>query len=630
MKNEAIDLAGDFPAVEMAQWRAAVDRALSRDPDALSAAEREALFNRKLVTQTYDGIAIQPLYRPDDAPATRLGLVGRGVIAAAANGGGTHPGGWDVRSRVQLEGDGAATAVRARGELEGGASSLLLETAGFDADVDLLDRALDGVHLDLAPVVLDSGDRFGAWGRALAALWQRRGIAPAAGGNLGADPLGHLARCADWPRATRLLDECRELAREVGDHAGIASVVADATPYHEAGGSDVEELGCALATGVEYLRLLVGAGLDVDTALARIELRLAATSDQFLTIAKLRAARLAWDRIAAVAGAGAARPSLALHAQMSRAMQTRYDPWVNLLRGTVACFAAGIGGATAVTVDPFDAVSRGTASHLGSRMARNTQAVVIDEAHVGRVVDPAGGCWYVESLTEAVAEHAWSWFQEIETHGGMLAALREGVVQRRIAATWQKRQRNIARRRDPITGVSEFPNIAEEIPAPAAAATAPAGLPVVRYAAEFEALRERADAVARQRGARPAVFLATLGPLAEHTPRASFCKNLFEAGGFATLSAGTVDAESVAEHYRASGAAMACLCGSDERYAAEAEAVARALRAAGARRIYLGGAVESLRERLVASGVDEFVVMGCDAVEVLQRAHATLGESADA
>lgn len=634
--DETLALASEFPSVDEAAWRAAVDRALSRDASTLSPEQKEAIFARKLVTKTYDGIDIRPLYTRANTSIDPLGLPGLPPFRRGATPDGSTQDGWDVRARVRVEDDFGATSKRALGELENGASSLLLETGTIRATTSTLERVLEGVYLDLVPIVLE-GPNTGRWANALGTLWGRRGIAPdVAQGCFGYDPIGALATSGRATSLERELEGCVSLAVDTSSrYDSVATIVVDATRYHEAGSSNVEELGCALATGIEYLRLLQDAGLPADDALLQIEFRLAATAEQFTTIAKLRAARILWARVAQVAGATGGRRrrfGLPIHAQSSRAMLTRYDPWVNLLRATVACFAAGVGGATAVTIDPFDAESRGEASALGARMARNTQSLLIDEAHVARVIDPAGGSWYVETLTDQIAAASWAWMQEIERAGGIIAALKAGSIQKRIASTCKDRMRSIARRRDAITGVSEFPNVAEEIPRLERRTVQPRGrlaLPVVRYAEPFETLRARADDAARTTGQRPSVFLATLGSLAEHTPRATFVKNLFEAAGIVAISSGTVDATNVVEQFVASRAPLACICGADERYASEAEAVARALRSAAPRRLYLAGAVEPLQDALRVAGIDEFVIMGCDAIDLLERAQAAAGVSDD-
>ncbi|MEU0065009.1 methylmalonyl-CoA mutase family protein, partial [Streptomyces albidoflavus] len=401
------------------------------------------------------------------------------------------------------------------------------------------------------------------------------------------------------------------LARRAADgYPGVRALTVDALPFHEAGGSAAQELGASLATGLAYVRELTAAGLTLAEAFGQIAFRYAAVADQFLTIAKLRAARRVWARVAEVCGvpeAGAQRQ----HAVTSPVMMTRRDPWVNMLRTTVAALGAGVGGADAVTVLPFDQ-ELGVPDAFARRIARNTSTILIEESHLARVTDPAGGSYYVESLTDQVAEAAWAFFQEIERAGGQAKALRAGLVGERLAATWAERSAKLARRKEPVTGVSEFPNLAEKLPERTPAPVPPAGgLPRVRRDEAFEALRARSDTHLAATGSRPKVFLAALGPAAAHTARVTFAANLFQAGGIEPVhDPVTVTAETVAEAFAASGASVACLCSSDALYAEEAEPVAAALKAAGAGQVLLAGKGEF-------GGVDRQVYAGCAAVDLL-------------
>ncbi|TAK71280.1 MAG: methylmalonyl-CoA mutase [Actinomycetota bacterium] len=620
---ETLPLAGEFPAATDEQWRALVTGVLSRgkpgladDPDALATA-----FRRTLVTTTADGIEIAPLYTrgDDDSPDADSGLPGLSPFVRGATATGAVVDGWDVRARHGGP-DPAVVNEEILADLAGGVTSLWLRLGPDGSRLADLPRLLDGVLLDLAGVVLDAGEDFPAAAAALREHWERRGVTPdVVTGSYGADPIGVLARTGDAD-LDRLLPAAAALAvQAVADGGGVRAIVADGLPYHEAGGSDAEELAAAVATGVAYLRALTDAGLSVDEAFGQVEFRLATSADQFLGIAKLRAHRRLWARVADVSGATAAAGAARQHAVTSSVMLSRRDPWVNLLRTTVACFAAGVGGAAAVTVAPFDS-ALGRPDALGRRIARNTSALLLDESGVGRVVDPAGGSPYVESLTDALAERAWQFFTEIERHGGIVAALRSGLVADRLAATWAARTADVARRRIPLTGVSEFPDIGETLlPREPVAATVRGGLPQVRLADGFEALRDAADATA-QRGARPAIFLANLGPVSAFTARATFAKNLFEAGGIHADAGTGGDAAAVVAQALADGPpALVCLCSSDAGYAEAAATVARELKAAGVGRVYLAGRpadADALRE----AGVDEFVYAGCDALDVLARA----------
>jgi methylmalonyl-CoA mutase len=301
------------------------------------------------------------------------------------------------------------------------------------------------------------------------------------------------------------------------------------------------------------------------------------------------------------------------HAVTSSVMTTKHDPWVNMLRSTVACFAAGVGGADVVTVQPFDA-ALGLPDAFARRIARNTQSLLVEEGHLARVLDPAGGSWYVESLTEDLAQAAWAWFTEIERAGGLAAALESGLVGERIGAAWSDRAKRLATRKDAITGVSEFPNPAEVLPArrPAAPPLS-GGLPRVRAAEAFEELRDRVEAVEP----RPRVHLATLGPVARHTARATFAANLFGAGGLLT------PAGDGASGFPEAGTTVACICGTDADYAAAAAELAAELRSAGATQVWLAGPPS-----LVVDGVDGYVYAGCDALAVLRSALEQLGVQA--
>ncbi|MGW1160192.1 methylmalonyl-CoA mutase family protein [Streptomyces sp. NPDC002519] len=600
LPDEGLSLAAEFPDATLEQWHHLVAGVLRKSGKEVPDAEAE----HALSTALEDGLRTRPLYtRRDHAPDP--GLPGFAPFVRGGRPEGNAPGGWDVRQRHTAADDGAVLT-----DLENGVTSLWLavgESAGIP--VPSLDRALAGVYLDLAPVVLDAGAETEPAARRLLRLYENRGVAAdAARGNLGADPLGHEARTGESYDTAPVAELARLCAAR---YPGLRALTVDALPYHEAGGSAAQELACSLATGVAYLRELAGAGLSIEQACAQLEFRYAATADQFLTIAKLRAARRLFARVAEVCGAPQAGAQLQ-HAVTSPVMMTRRDPWVNMLRTTVATLAAGVGGADAVTVLPFDH-ALGLPDAFARRIARNTSTILIEESHLSRVIDPAAGSWYVERLTDDLAHAAWAFFQEIERSGGQAAALRSGLVGERLAATWSVRSAKLAQRREPVTGVSEFPHLAEEPVVRAPAPEPPSGgLPRVRRDEAFEALRARSDAHLAATGARPRVFLAALGPAAAHTARLTFAANLFQAGGIEPVSEGT---------FEESGAREACLCSSDTVYEERAESAAEELRAAGAQHVFLAGRPGSY------AGADTYVFAGCDAVAVLSATLDRMGVS---
>ncbi|MFF5933993.1 methylmalonyl-CoA mutase family protein [Streptomyces sp. NPDC012508] len=599
LPDDGLSLAAEFSDATREQWQRLVAGVLSKSgKDVEGAAAEDAL-----TTTLEDGLRVRPLYAAGDT-ASDPGFPGFAPFVRSGRPEGNTLGGWDVRQR-HTTADGGAVLT----DLENGVTSLWLVVGEGGMPVSSLGRVLDGVYLDLAPVVLDAGCEVEDAARELLRLYEERGVAKeAARGSLGADPLGFEARTGrsfDFAPVAGLARRCAE------QYPGLRALTVDALPYHEAGGSAAQELGCSLATGVAYLRQLTEAGLSVEQACGQLEFRYAATADQFLTIAKLRAARRLWARVAEVCGAGGAGAQTQ-HAVTSSVMMTRRDPWVNMLRTTVATLAAGVGGAESVTVLPFDH-ALGLPDAFARRIARNTSTILIEESHLSRVIDPAGGSWYVERLTDELAQAGWEFFQGIERTGGQADALRSGRLGRELAATWEARSAKLAKRREPITGVSEFPNLTEKPVVREPATEQPAGgLPRVRRDDAFEALRARSDAHLAATGTRPRIFLATLGPAAAHTARATFAANLFQAGGIEPVMEGT---------FEESGASEACLCSSDALYEEQAEARAEELGSLGARHVFLAG------RPAAHAGVDSYVFAGCDAVAVLSATLDRMGVS---
>jgi methylmalonyl-CoA mutase len=304
-----------------------------------------------------------------------------------------------------------------------------------------------------------------------------------------------------------------------------------------------------------------------------------------------------------------------------------------MLRATMATFSAGLGGANAVTVLPHT-LALGLPDAFARRVGRNTQLILLEESNLAKVSDPAAGSGGIESLTQKLCEAAWSLFQEIERAGGAFSALQQGLIQASVAATRKAREANIARRKDVLTGASEFANLHEAaVAVEGVKAVTPASegsaairfepLPAIRLATPFERLRDRSDRTLKETGKRPAVFLGNLGTAADFTARATFARSFFEAGGIEAIdSEGFSDPAALAAAWRASGAKLACLCSSNKVYAQQAIAAAQALRSAGARHIYLAGHPTGEQEAaLRAAGLSEFIFAGCDALALLQKAY---------
>ena len=680
MIDQQFKLLDDFAPVDYQTWRAVVEQDLKGAP-----------FDKKLITHTYEGIELHPVYTRRDWPADGdpSGFAGFDPFTRGRDAIGGTTCGWDIRQE-HAHPDVKATNRAILTDLERGCTSVQVRLdvagrGGFDpdtADADALGRdgvmihqlsdlekALDGVHLEMCGVGLEAGAAFKPAAAMLAALWAKQGVdTKVARGSFNADPLSVLARDGFLPYSIESgLSQLAELAAwTAGRYPGVTAVRVGSAPYHHAGATAVQDLAISMATGVAYLRAMTGAGLSVEGAADTMLFNYAVGTNFFLAASKLRAARKLWARVLEACGAGPDRRGMKMHVKTSKRVITQRDPWVNMLRNTACCFAGAVAGAEVITTYPFD-TAVGQPDDLSRRIARNTQIILLEESHLNTVIDPAGGCWFVESLTDELASKAWALFQDIEGRGGMVEALRSGWVGEQIDSAFAPRLKNIARRRDAVTGVSEFPNVGEKpverrepdlgalreaarrcicdkpIAEPsmdglvrafgeacgmigrASRAAWGAGEPEtiaalapMPYARPFEELRDAADLAAEGAG-RPKVFLANLGPVAHFTARATYAKNFFEAGGFEVVgNDGFTEADDAAAAFTASGANIAVICSSDKLYPKMVPATAPALKQAGARTVILAGAPGEAEGAYREAGVDRFIFMKCDVLGTLR------------
>ena len=614
--REKPPLAANFAPATREDWRKLVDAVLKGAP-----------FER-LRSTTYDGLAIEPL------AARRADAQPRSGRRGAAP--------WQALARIDHP-DAAEANAAALHELENGAGGLALVFAGavgdhgfgLPANERTLGRVLEGVdlgagiavELDLTPPAEAVIDAALASGRVLSP--------PASNLRVGRDPLGAMASAGGGAR--RWSEEAPHFARRLAALAreGVAGpqAAADGRVIHNAGGSEAQELAFVLAVATAYLRALEAEGVALDAARRMLFFRLCADADQFLTMAKFRALRKLWARVE-VSCALAPAPAL-VSAETAWRMLAARDPHVNILRATIAVVAAALGGADAITVLPFTA-ARGLPDAFARRIARNTQLILLEESHLAKVADPAAGSGAVEDLTDELCGAAWKLFQEIEAAGGAAAALENGLIQRNVAAIRAERAAAVARREEALTGVSIFPDLDEPVvpvlasipPSPRRAAPEQMfePLPAIRLAEPFEALRDASDRFLARTGARPKIFLASLGTAADFTARATFASNFFAAGGIEAVNRESDSPPALASAFKASGVALACLCSSDSIYEREGTAAAGALKAAGARHIYLAGRPGNREAALRAAGVQSFIFEGCDALATLKGAHDIVAE----
>jgi methylmalonyl-CoA mutase len=612
-----------------ARWRTAVAGVLAKSTRR-DVADIEALGpepERMLETPTYEAFAIRALYTAlDELPEPPL--PGEWPFLRGADALRDVKSGWKVTEAVPANraagvvADDVNSAVLAG--LAEGVSALLVRVGESGVTPAQLEKVFDGVYLSMAPVILDAGAEYRAAGAAILELVGRvepdqREILSV---DLGADPL--TAALSERPAPT--LADVVEMATRVADNVGVRAITIDGPAFHNLGANATWELAGSIAAAVSYLRHLTESGLPAAKALAQISFRLAADDDQFLTIAKVRALRWLWARVAEVVGAPDSGAAV-VHAETSLPMMTQRDPWVNMLRTTLAAFGAGVGGADTVLVFPFDVAIKGgfpgMATSFARRMARNIQLLLLEESHVGRILDPAGGSWFVEDLTNELAHQAWATFQAVERRGGFSVAT--DYIAGEIADIAAKRADDIAHRTTAITGVNAYPDITEPaLPQSNSSQSTFATGKVIRYAAEFEALRDRSDAYLARAKSRPQVLLLPLGPVAEHNIRTTFACNLLASGGIEAINPGTVDADEVARAVTDAGSpAVAVICGTDTRYRSEASAAVAAARSAGVSHVCLAGPQQAVAE--AEHRPDEFLTATMNAVEALSGLLDRLG-----
>ena len=618
-ETDDLPLAADFAPASRDDWRKLADGVLKGAPF------------EKLVGKTYDGLRIDPIYER-----------ARNAMTIPARTAGSP---WQIMQRVDHP-DAAIANAQALHDLENGATGLTIVFAGANGargfglppTKEALARVLDGVYLDAGiGIEFEIGPQSRDMGQHLAELLAARKIPPSAVNvRFGLDPIGgggvRGSSHGSWDSIAKVFgDKIAKLAK-LGFRGPFAP--ADGRVIHDAGGSEAQELAYVLAVGVTYLRALEAAGIALDDARRMIYARLSADADQFLTMAKFRALRLLWARVEQ--SCELTSQPLFIAADTAWRMLTQRDPDVNMLRATIAAFSAGLGGANSINVLPHT-LALGLPDAFARRVARNTQLVLLEESNLDKVSDPAAGSGGIETLTRQLCEAAWAQFQNIESAGGPFAALERNIIQTKVAAMRDARDVNIAKRKDVLTGASEFPNLHEKTPAVLDAKPVTAlspeeivirfdALAPIRLAAPFETLRDLSDRLLKTSGKRPAIFLANLGTAADFTARATFAKSFFETGGIEAIDTeGFSDPAALAAAFKSSGAALVCLCSSDKVYAVGAEAAAKALHDAGAKHIYLAGRPGELEAALRTAGVGEFIFAGGDALAMLKTAYKRLG-----
>ncbi|RRR70593.1 MAG: methylmalonyl-CoA mutase [Candidatus Viridilinea halotolerans] len=696
-----------FAPASYDEWRAAAEKTLKGVP-----------FEKKLLTKTYEGLQLQPIYNAADVAELPqvASLPGQAPFLRGTHAAGYLARPWMVAQELPYPTAGAVNQA-AREDLPRGLTMLhvVLDEAsrhGFDPDqvpapivglrgtslassADIM-ALLEGVDLAKTPLRITTGSS----GLPLLALLLAAHLCDPAQlrGGLLMDPIGLLAAhgALQGPLAQNYDELAALTAWAIANAPHLQTIEVASYAYHNAGASAVQDLAFALASGVAYLRAMQERGLDVNSVAPRMQFAFAVGAPFFIEVARLRAARMLWARIVAAFGGDEQAQRMHIHARTSAWTKTRNDAHNNMLRSTAEAFAAVMGGCDSLHVSPFDEVL-GLPDAFSRRIARNVQVILQEECSFGRIIDPAGGSWTVEKLTDAIAREGWALFQEVERQGGMVAALAADFPQAQIKATRDERFNQIALRRDVIIGANMFVNLKEQQPTarpvdcealqvergvemghlraardaqalksaladvagsapqewitgavaaarlgatlgelaltlrgPASPTNCISPLRAQRAAEQFEELRSNAEQYAARTGSRPTVFLAGMGPLAQHKARADFAAGFCEAGGFAVISgSGFTTPEEAAQAAQDSGATIVVICAPDDQYPAIVPPLTNLLKTANAATtVILAGYPTDQIEAHRAAGVDEFIHLRANCYAILARLQQLKGVAA--
>lgn len=636
------NLFAEFPAVSTDAWMAAVEKDLKGGD-----------FEKRLVWKTYEGLALRPFYREED-------LIGLDWLQSSLPGEAPYVRGakradnlWEVRQDI-LNADLKEANTQALRALDRGANGIALTTQvvngkvrgqNIQSQADLA-TVLKGVWIDAAPVHFDWGMQSPVALKLYTAYAASQGVASSAlQGSFGFDPLADLAQGGSVGlSADSIKSAAAQMIKDVQTTApGMRAITVQAHVYHNAGAQIAQEIAYALAAGVEYISAAVNAGISAVDAVKSIGFSFSVGSLYFLEIAKFRVFRLLWSAVLEQFGVNEGMSHI--HAQTSKWSMTVFDPNVNMLRGTTQAMSATIAGVDALTVLPYDCAFR-EPNEFSYRISRNVQLLLMHEAGFDKIVDPSAGSWYIEKITEGLAEQAWKIFQGVEAQGGLLAALQAGTVQEAIAKVKASRAKNISARKDVFLGTNSYPNLLEnmaaEIKAPvenalkadsvlttqvATDAICVKALQAYRGAELFEQIRLATERFVLAGNKKPTVYLWTQGSLAMRKARATFAQNFFGCAGYEVIEGpgfNTV-AEGV-EVVSKLNPEVVVLCSSDDEYAALVPEICQALQTKAVK--ILAGAPGDKEADYKAAGIADFIHMRTNAADFLSAFQVQLGVQA--
>jgi methylmalonyl-CoA mutase len=669
-----INLTADFKTPTYEEWKNAALQLLKGKP-----------FDKIMLTDTYEDILIKPIYNQDDWQANEA-LPGRPGSLRGARPKGYRQNSW----RILQKSDAANSFVfneQTKEALTNGQNAVYLKVGekGLN-DFSIFNQqdlttALKEIDVEKYPVYIDAGlSSVPLMAMFLNELEAQKVDMEKVSGALFFDPLGILTKQGEFPggleNAFSSLSELIDPLSQKLPKFRLISV--SSVHWLNSGANAVQELAFNLAASAFYIRTFLENHISIDKIAAKLFITFGIGGNFFMEAAKFRAIKPLYYKMMEAFGASENNRKVKLHAETGNWNKTKTDPYVNMLRITTEAFSAVLGGVDALTINPFDHISCGSTA-FSRRVSRNLHYVLKEESNLDKIIDPAGGSWYVESLSETLSQKAWSLFQEIEKAGGMLQALKQGLPQKMVTDVRDQRLENLKTRKDKMIGNNIYANILEEklknenlekntrnqastikegkpsfsldmklqfsamqaafkkgetLPAVLAKLFDPAIVtkldePVLesRAGTLFESLRKAADTFAVKTGSRPKVFLSNMGNLKEYKARADFSTGFFELAGFSVIhNAGFSDNEKALAEFEKTEAKVMVICSTDEKYPAFVEALAQKIKQKNTEtHIVLAGWPKDHIDAFTKAGVDTFIHLKANAYDILYNIQQKLG-----
>jgi methylmalonyl-CoA mutase len=621
---------GEFAETTYEQWKAAAVKALKDVP-----------FEKSMYTRTYEGITLEPLYTRETGEALGVGYLfpGEAPMLRGASAGGYLGALLEAAQDVTSE-SAAETVSLLKHELDHGATTITFRAGENGTPVSSHEDAktiIGGLDVKKYPFHVYTGASGNAIKHFFRAAKELGADAADISGCVGSDPIGAYLETGNLPGDfVALTDEMADTIKNARAAGKLRTVLLRGAVYHEGGANAAQEVAYVMANAIELISALQERGADIDDFANAVRFEFELGSNFFMEIAKLRAARVVWARISEEFSSDEGSRRANIFGRTSRFTKTLYDPYVNLLRNSTEAFSGVVGGLDGLTVGPFDEAAR-PGDEFSRRVARNAAIMLREEFHLTRPIDPAGGSWYVESLTQELSEKIWEIIRGVQAKGGMLAAARSGYIQASVGETLQERFKKLSSRSDRAVGINMYANLGETPLVPAGherkEPKAPENTEITpilphRWTEQFEELRRRTESYKAGRGAGVRIFLANMGPLPQHKARAEFITGFMEVAGFDILgNDGFPTADECAAAAAASGADIAVICSTDASYPEIVPPLARAIKAkAPAVKVFLAGApAEEFKQSYIDAGVDDFISVRSNCLAVLTEIQKVKG-----